>query len=210
MFAKPFLPNLTSAHVWSKRVVCVEQHWGRQWDQFWSRRVAASWCWSSGSTTILSKGTKLHRHPSVHCSAHLGSTCHWDGLSGTWKKPEWGGNNFYGFILLNDCEHLALHVCIYMCIIWRKKPVLVEPPASFVFLGAVSFVVIVVLVVGAEFDALVTGPPWHTNLIISRQSISSCTCVGSKGESVVILQREVRGELEVTLKIHFLVECVEY
>lgn len=38
------------------------------------------------------------------------------------------------------------------------KAVLVEPPASFVFLGAVSFVVVVVLVVGAELDALVTGP----------------------------------------------------
>lgn len=38
------------------------------------------------------------------------------------------------------------------------KLVLVEPPASFVFFGTVSVVVIVVLVIGAKFNALVTGP----------------------------------------------------
>lgn len=42
----------------------------------------------------------------------------------------------------------------------HEKPIglLVEPPASFVLLGTVSFVVIIVPVVGAEFDVLVTGP----------------------------------------------------
>ncbi len=97
---------------------------------------------------------------------------------------------------MNDCEHLAAYVCIYVHLLGeRHEPILVEPPASFVFLGTVSTVVIIVLVVGAEFHALVTGPLWHTNLITSRQSISSCTYIGSKGKLVVILQREQWGDL---------------
>lgn len=94
---------------------------------------------------------------------------------------------------------MCLHMQYSMCIFWlkgklsnHKNPILAEPPASFVFLRTVSFVVIIVLVIGAEFNTLVTGPPWHTNLITSRQSISSCTHIISESKSVVILQREMR------------------
>lgn len=40
----------------------------------------------------------------------------------------------------------------------RLKALPVEPPASFVFLGTVSLVVVVVLVIGAELHVLVAGP----------------------------------------------------
>jgi len=73
------------------------------------------------------------------------------------------------------------------------KPILVEPPASFVFFSTVSFVVVVILVIGAESHALMTGPLRYTNLMASRQSVSSCTYVGPKGKSVVIL-RELQQE----------------
>lgn len=60
------------------------------------------------------------------------------------------------------------------------KPIPVEPPASFVFQGTVFFVVVIVLVEGTELNALVTGPFWHTDLIMSRKCVSSCTYIGSK------------------------------
>lgn len=66
--------------------------------------------------------------------------------------------------MMNGCVSLAVHVCIYVhsggraTLSNRKKNVLVEPPASLVFLGAVSLVVVIVPVVGAELHALVTGP----------------------------------------------------
>lgn len=92
---------------------------------------------------------------------------------------------------------ILLHVYIYAHLLDEgrnlllQKPVLVEPPASFVFLSAVSVVVIVVLVVGAEFDTLMTGPLRHTSLITSRESISSCAHIGPKGKSVVFLKKEI-------------------
>lgn len=75
---------------------------------------------------------------------------------------------------MNDCEPVGSFS-------QHLKAILVEPPASFVFLGTVSLVVVIVLIVGAELDSLVTGPPWHSNLITSGQSISSGTYIGFKG-----------------------------
>lgn len=71
--------------------------------------------------------------------------------------------------------------------------VLIEPPAPFVFLSAVPSVVVIVLVIGAEFHALVTGPFDLRNLIASSQSISSGTNVVSKGKAVVLLLTEVKN-----------------
>lgn len=58
--------------------------------------------------------------------------------------------------------------------------ILVEPPASLVFPSTAPIIVVVVLVVGAELYALVTGPVRHADLIPSGQSISSCTHIASK------------------------------
>lgn len=73
---------------------------------------------------------------------------------------------------------------------WVAQPLLIEPPASFVFLSTVPFVVVIVLVVGAEFHALVTSPFGLRNLIASRQSISSSADIDSKGKAEVILLAE--------------------
>lgn len=96
---------------------------------------------------------------------------------------EWRNNTF-----------LPVRTVRSKCFVWldcqtlMMKLLLVEPPASFVFLCTVAFVVVVVLVVGAEPHALMAGPPRHANLMTSRQGISSCTCIHSKGKLVEFLQ----------------------
>ena len=87
----------------------------------------------------------------------------------------------------------AVYVGIFVHFGGRTIPV--EPPASFVFLGTVAFVVVIILVVGAEPHALVTRPLRDTNMEISTQSISSGSYIGSKRESVVILQKDILQEL---------------
>lgn len=166
---------------------CDEPHWGHQWEQFRRQWVSASWCWFSASTTTLSKCTKLHHHLLQSCSTHWDSTCHWDGLSDTWGvwKNKYPSVTFYdNRWLINTFPSLRIFW-------WMGKPVLVEPPASFVFFGTVSVVVIVVLVIGAKFNALVTGPVWNPNLIGSRKSISSCTYIDSKAKAVMILKESI-------------------
>lgn len=128
-----------------------------------------------------------------------------------WVTPGDNGTERKEYSVVFHCgEWLGASYCIVFVSISNRaessftKHILVEPPASFVFLCTIPFVVIIVLVVGAELNTLVTGPVWHINLITSRQSISSCTYICSKRKSVVILQRErERNTLGCSLNLRF-------
>lgn len=205
-----------SRHLRLKMDLC-EQHWGRPKGQFWSCQAVVSWCCFSGNTTILSMCTKPRHHLSVHYSIHRNSTCHSDAPSGTLGKNRIIKRKKKRDLKFSHCEcddkpkHRVACTLKQQCpktipfrsikkwktllisfqnksTIWGKR-ILVEPPSSFIFQCTTALVVVIVVVKGAEADALVTGPVWHTGLVTARQSVSCCASVGAKSESVVILQR---------------------